>query len=31
MDGGHPGDYPWPLFVAGMAIALAAALDVLRA
>jgi hypothetical protein len=30
VDGGLPGDYPWPLFVAGMAIALGAAVDALR-
>jgi hypothetical protein len=29
MDGGMPGDYPWPLFVAGMVLAVGAALDVL--
>jgi hypothetical protein len=30
MDGGLPGPYAWPLFVAGMVLALAAAADVLR-
>jgi len=30
MDGGLPGPYPWPLFAAGMLLALAAAVDVLR-
>ena len=30
MDGGLPGTYPWPLFAAGMVLALAAAGDVLR-
>jgi hypothetical protein len=30
LDGGMPGPYPWPLFVAGMALALGAAIDVLR-
>jgi len=30
IDGGLPGPYPWPVFAIGMAIALAAAVDVLR-
>jgi hypothetical protein len=30
VDGGLPGPYPWPLFAAGMVLALVAALDVLR-
>jgi hypothetical protein len=30
LDGGLPGPYPWPLFAAGMALALGAAIDVLR-
>lgn len=30
LDGGLPGPYPWPLFVAGVALALWAAVDVLR-
>jgi hypothetical protein len=30
IDGGLPGPYAWPLFVAGMLLALAAAVDVLR-
>jgi hypothetical protein len=30
IDGGLPGPYPWPVFVAGMALALWAAVDVLR-
>ena len=30
LDGGLPGDYPWPVFLAGMAVAVAAAVDVLR-
>jgi hypothetical protein len=30
IDGGLPGPYPWPLFAAGMLLALAAAVDVLR-
>ncbi len=31
LDGGVPGPYPWPVFVAGMALALAAAAEVLLA
>jgi hypothetical protein len=30
MDGGLPGAYPWPIFVVGMILAFAAAMDVLR-
>lgn len=30
IDGGLPGPYPWPLFVAGMLLAIVAAIDVLR-
>ena len=30
IDGGLPGPHPWPVFVAGMALALWAAVDVLR-
>jgi hypothetical protein len=30
LDGGQPGPYPWPVFVAGMAIAAFAAVDALR-
>ena len=30
IDGGLPGPYPWPIFAAGMLLALGAALDVLR-
>jgi hypothetical protein len=30
IDGGLPGPYPWPIFVIGMLLALAAAGDVLR-
>lgn len=30
IDGGLPGPYPWPVFAAGMLLALAAAIDVLR-
>ena len=30
MDGGLPGAYPWPVFVAGMLLAVLAAVDVLR-
>ena len=30
IDGGLPGPYPWPIFAAGMLLALAAAVDVLR-
>ena len=30
MDGGLPGPYPWPIFAAGMLLALAAAVDALR-
>jgi hypothetical protein len=30
IDGGLPGPYPWPIFTAGMLLALAAAVDVLR-
>jgi hypothetical protein len=29
MDGGDPGPYPWPLFAAGIGVALVAAADVL--
>lgn len=29
MDGGYPGPYPWPVFAAGMLVALAAAADAL--
>jgi hypothetical protein len=30
LQGGMPGDYPWPVFLAGMAIAVAAAVHALR-
>ena len=30
MDGGLPGPYPWPIFAAGMLLALAAAVEALR-
>jgi hypothetical protein len=30
MDGGLPGVYPWPIFLVGMLLAVAAAVDVLR-
>lgn len=30
IDGGLPGPYPWPIFAAGMLLALTAAVDVLR-
>jgi hypothetical protein len=30
IDGGLPGPYPWPIFAAGMLLALAAAVDALR-
>jgi hypothetical protein len=30
IDGGYPGPYPWPIFLAGMAVAAIAAVDALR-